>query len=51
MTLLSIRMGYAPSTIRGWLREGKYPGERLGGRWIVPAKDLKVWQQAFGLEL
>jgi excisionase family DNA binding protein len=35
------RLKIAPKTLRNWLREGKFPGFKIGRKWLVDAADVE----------
>jgi excisionase family DNA binding protein len=35
------RLKIAPKTLRNWLRDGKFPGFKLGRKWLVDAADVE----------
>lgn len=40
-------VGYAPTTLRRWVREGKFPApKKFGGRLRWRAADVRAWMQA-----
>ena len=40
---VAIRLGFSVRTVKGWLREGKLPGIKIGSRWRVRSTDLSEY--------
>lgn len=35
------RLKIAPKTLRNWLRDGKFPGFKIGRKWLIDAADVE----------
>ena len=37
----SARLGIKPATVRGWLRQGRLRGAKIGRAWLIPHSELE----------
>lgn len=45
----ALRLGVSTDTVDRWVRQGKVPAQKEGGRWLFSAAELQRWARANGL--